>query len=182
MSAKKIMSAEIHTLASSDTVANAIALMCEKQVHNIPVVNKDGSFLGLFSLHKITRALLPKAAQLDQEQLRMGLSFMTDNQDKILRRLKELGETPVSELLEKKSKLRFCRPETPLPEMLQLLYENPVSLPVLVMDGKKDRVVGMISSWDVLTKIAVNLCIPKKAEQLTENRDTPEPSNDKKES
>lgn len=72
-------------------------------------------------------------------------------------RLRELGEQPVSRLLEKKKKIAFCTPETPIPELLRLLYENPTSLPVIVVTGKKKKLAGMVSNWDVLTKIAIDL-------------------------
>ena len=41
----------------------------------------------------------------------------------------------------------------------ELLYDNPASLPVLVVQGQ--HLEGMVSNWDVLTKIAVNLLAAK---------------------
>ena len=75
----------------------------------------------------------------------------------LLERLHKLGHQPVSALLEKSSKLRLCNPNTTLPEMLQLLFESPTSLPVVVVEGKKKKLAGMVSNWDVLTKLSVNL-------------------------
>ena len=157
MTTETIMSRKVLTLGPKDTVAEALRLMCVHGVHNIPVVDDEDHFIGLFSLRRLSRALLPKAARLDEHSLLMHVNFMPDTTDELLERLAELGRKPVSELLEKEKNLRFCKPDTPLPELLQRLYENPTSLPVVVVEGKKKRLVGMVSNWDVLTKMAVNL-------------------------
>jgi CBS domain-containing protein len=157
MTAQAIMSTDLRTLSPHVSVGEALLIMCAHKVHNLPVVDADGGFVGLFSLRRVTHALLPMAAQLDEDTLDFDVSFVTDSSDAYLERLRRLGDTPVAELLEKKRKLRFCSPDTPIPRLLQLLSENPTSLPVLVVEGKIRRVVGMVSTWDVLTKIAVSL-------------------------
>ena len=156
MTPKTLMSNQVVTLKPDASVAKGLLLMRERNVHNIPVVDEKGCFVGLFSLRRLTHALLPKAARLDDRFL-MDMNFMPDNTDEILARLRELGKQPVSQLLEKKKKIAFCTPDTPIPELLRLLYENPTSLPVIVVSGKKKKLVGMVSNWDVLTKIAIDL-------------------------
>lgn len=130
--------------------------MCELKVHNLPVVDADGSFIGLFSLRRIAHELLPVAARVESynQLLNFDLAFVTNESDDYLDRLQKVCEQPVSTLLEKKKKLRFCSPDTPIPRLLQLLTENPASLPVVVLDGDQRKLVGMVSAWDVLTKIA----------------------------
>ncbi len=161
MTATTIMSTDVVTLKPDDSITTALQIMCKYAVHNLPVVDKDGSFLGLFSLRRLSRELLPKAAKLDENSLLMHINFMPDGTDKLLERLSEIGHQPVSNLLEKSSKLRFCNPDTSLPELLQLLFESPTSLPVVVLKGKKKILVGMVSNWDVLTKLTVNLLSDK---------------------
>ena len=157
MSAEAIMSNDLFTLTPDVTVADALQAMCDHKVHNIPVVDRDGAFVGLFSLRRITHALLPMAAQVEEGGLNIDMSFVTDSSDAYLDRLVQIGHKPISEFLEKKKKLRFCEPNTPIPRILQLLSENPTSLPVVVVKGKQKKVVGMVSTWDVLTKIATGL-------------------------
>ncbi len=157
MTAETIMSTDVVTLKPDDSIATALQLMCTHSVHNLPVLDSDGTFLGLFSLRRLSRELLPKAAKLDEDSLLMHINFMPDSTDKLLHRLTKLGHQPVSALLEKSSKLRLCNPNTTLPEMLQLLFESPTSLPVVVVEGKKKKLAGMVSNWDVLTKLSVNL-------------------------
>ncbi len=157
MSAESIMSNDLFTLTPDVTVADALQAMCDHKVHNIPVVDREGAFVGLFSLRRITHALLPMAAQVEGGGLNIDMSFVTDSADAYLDRLLKIGHKPISEFLEKKKKLRFCKLDTPIPRILQLLSENPTSLPVLVIKGKQKKVVGMVSTWDVLTKIASSL-------------------------
>lgn len=157
MTATTIMSTDVVTLKPDDSIAFALQLMCKHAVHNIPVLDNDDTFMGLFSLRRLSRELLPKAAKLDESSLMMHINFMPDNTDELLKRLHTLGQQPVANLLEKTSKLRLCHPDTALPELLQLLFESPTSLPVVVVEGKKKKLAGMVSNWDVLTKLTVNL-------------------------
>ena len=173
MTATTIMSTDVVTLKPNDSITTALQIMCKYAVHNLPVVDKDGSFLGLFSLRRLSRELLPKAAKLDENSLLMHINFMPDGTDKLLERLSEIGHQPVSDLLEKSSKLRFCNPDTSLPELLQLLFESPTSLPVVVLKGKKKILVGMVSNWDVLTKLTVNLLGDKGIEVCADAKSEP---------
>lgn len=156
MTVEAIMSRELVTISPDTSVAHAVQKMIRHQVHNIPVVDETGSFKGLFSLRRLAHALLPMAAQLDAESFHIDIGFLSDSSDAFHQRLQSVGRQPVSLLLEKKKKLRFCKPGTPIPKLLQLLSENPTSLPVVVIEGKDNKVVGMVSAWDVLMKIAVN--------------------------
>ncbi|NOQ78750.1 MAG: CBS domain-containing protein [Gammaproteobacteria bacterium] len=175
MTATTIMSTNVVTLKPDDTIADALQLMCKHTVHNLPVLDNDGTFLGLFSLRRLSRELLPKAAKLDESSLLMHINFMPDDTDELLKRLTKLGHKPVSSLLEKAGKLRLCHPDTTLPELLQLLFESPTSLPVVVVEGKKKKLAGMVSNWDVLTKLTVNLLGDKDTRPCT-NAETNTPS------
>ena len=157
MTAKSIMTTDLLTLPPDTTVAEAVGIMSRSRVHNIPVVDKDGCFLGLFSLRRMAHALLPVAAQLNDSSFRVDMVFVSDDADAFNERLTKIGHKPISALLEKKRKLRFCAPETSIPKIFQLLSENPTSLPVLVVEGKQKKVVGMVSTWDVLAEITAAL-------------------------
>ena len=153
MTAKSLMSTGLITLPPDVTVAEAMESMCRNRVHNIPVVDEEGHFIGLFSLRRVTHALLPVAARLGVGSFAVDMSFLSDNADAFAERMAQIGHKPISELLEKERKLRFCAPDTSLPKIFQLLSENPTSLPVVVVEGESKTVVGMISTWDVLAEI-----------------------------
>jgi len=164
------MSTDVITLKPDDSIAGALAIMCKHTVHNLPVIDDEGTFLGLFTLRRLSRELLPTAAKLNEDSLLMHINFMPDSTDEVLQRLNKVAQQPVSGLLEKNSKLRFCKPDTKLPELLQLLFESPTSLPVLVLKGKKKKLVGMVSNWDILTKLTVNLLGEKGAAACINNK------------
>jgi CBS domain-containing protein len=169
------MSSELVTITPDVTVAEALLLMSRRQVHNVPVVDEEDNFVGLFSLRRVAHEMLPTAARMDEESFHMDIAFLSDESDQFLRRLHKLGRKPASALLEKKKKLRFCEPDTPIPRLLQLLTENPTSLPVVVVEGKSRKVIGMVSNWDVLTKLAVNLVQDSPPEEFAKvDEDSPD--------
>jgi len=170
MTTSTIMSRDVISLKPDDSIMSALKLMCTHSVHNLPVLDKNNNFLGLFSLRRLSRELLPKAAKLDENSLLMHINFMPDGTDELLKRLHKIGRKPVSDLLEKSSKLRFCNPETTLPELLQLLFDSPTSLPVVVVEGKKKKLAGMVSNWDVLTKLTINLLNDNEADPCNRKR------------
>lgn len=156
MTAKNIMSFRLIKLSSADRVCDALKIMHTHQIRNLPVVDDDDQFVGLFGIRRLITLLLPKAAQINFGL--KELNFMPDEVDVLYERLAEIGEKPVTEFLEKKKNLLFCKPSTAFPEVLELLEQNPdTSLPVIVLKGKKKKLVGMVSAWDVLDKLVMNM-------------------------
>jgi len=156
MTAETIMSFRLEKLKPTDKVCDALRLMHTHQIRNLPVVDENDQFVGLFGIRRLIHLLLPKAAQIDFGL--KELSFMPDDLGELYSRLEDIGQRPVSEFLEKKKKLVFCKPSTPFPEVLELLDQSTnTSLPVIVVKGKKNKLVGMVSAWDVLEKLVINV-------------------------
>jgi CBS domain-containing protein len=154
MPAESIMTSTLFTLSPTDTVADALSLMHNKKVRNLPVVDESGAFIGLFGLRRLSHILLPKAALGLGAHSVSDLHFLPDEVVQNADRWHEISEQPVKNYLEKKKKLLFCTPQTPFPELLALLDDSKdTSLPVIVIKGKKRKVVGMVSCWDVLEGI-----------------------------
>lgn len=158
MTAKAIMSDKLVRLKPSDRVCDALKLMCEKQIRNLPVVDENDQFVGLIGIRRLTALLLPKAAQMSHGL--KDLSFMPDELDEMSDRLTAVCQKPVANFLEKKKNLVFCKPSTSFPELLELLQQCPdTSLPVIVVKGKRQRLVGMVSAWDVMEKLMGKVCL-----------------------
>ncbi|MES9862322.1 MAG: CBS domain-containing protein [Candidatus Thiodiazotropha sp. LLP2] len=150
------MTFRLRKLSPTDKVCDALQIMHTHQIRNLPVVDDDDQFIGLFGIRRIISLLLPKAAQIDYGL--KDLSFMSDEVEELYKRLGDIGQKPVTDFLEKKKMLVFCKPSTPFPEVLELLDQNPdTSLPVIIVKGKKRKLVGMLSSWDVLDKLVMNM-------------------------
>ncbi len=158
MTVESIMSFRLVKLKPTDKVCDALAIMHEQQIRNLPVVDENDEFIGLFGIRSLIRSLLPKAGKI-----RFGLkdlSFMPDDMKGMYERLGEMGQQPVSEYLEKKKNLTFCKPSTSFPEVFELLDQSMnSSLPVIVVKGKRKKLVGMVSSWDVVEKLLMNMAL-----------------------
>lgn len=161
MTVENIMSFRLVKLKPTDKVNDALMIMHEKQIRNLPVVDEEDQFVGLFGIRPLIRLLLPKAGKI-----KFGLkdlSFMPDDVGELYKRLEDVSEKPVSDFLEKKKHLTFCKPSTSFPEVLELLDQSAdTSLPVIVVKGKRKKLVGMVSAWDVLEKLVMNAIVPDK--------------------
>ena len=151
-----IMTPDPLTLSPDVKAADALKKMYHAHYRSMPVVDAEGSFIGLFSIYRLIELFLPRAAMAREGSLD-DLSFVHESVEQLLERLREMADLPVSELLEKKKRLRVCKPNTSLTEMLLLLHESHTSLPVVVVKGKNKRLVGIVSYWDVLSKLATRL-------------------------
>lgn len=148
------MSSRLETLHPADTVSKALLLMREKQIRNLPVVDDNGCFVGLFGIRRLSHLLLPAAATEFSGHSLSDLSFLPDQKYRMYQRLRKAGDRPVAEFLEKKKRLVFCTPNTTYPGLLKLLNRSAdSSLPVIVVKGKAQKLVGMVSFWDILEKI-----------------------------
>jgi len=160
MTTKSIMTSGLFTLKPSDTVAHAMSIMHENHVRNLPVVDEAGSFIGLFGLRRLSHLLLPRAALNLGVYSISDLHFLPDEVVQMGDRWHKIADQPVENFLEKQNKLLFCAPETAFPELLALLDESKdTSLPVIVVEGKTKKLVGMVSTWDVLEGIIMGRLI-----------------------
>ena len=151
-----VMTPDPLTVGPEVKASEALKKMYRAHYRSVPVVDAEGRFVGLFSIYRLIELLLPRAAMIREGSLD-DLSFVHERVEDLLDRLRELGDMPVTELLEKKKRLTVCKPSTSLPEMLLLLHESHTSLPVVIVKGKNKRLVGIVSYWDVLSKLATKL-------------------------
>ena len=168
MTAENIMNFRLIKLSPADRICDALRLMHTHQIRNLPVVDDEGRFVGLFGLRRMLTLLLPKAAQIDFGL--EDLSFMPDEVGELYRRLDDIWTQPVTEYLEKEKNLVFCDPSTTFPEVLELLKSSPnASLPVIVVrDGK---LIGLVSAWDVLDRLMINMLSMKDGRSRIEDCD-----------
>ena len=166
------MTSGLYTLKPTDSVADALLLMHEKHVRNIPIVDESGSFVGLFGLRRLSHLLLPKVALNLGKHSISDLHFLPDEIMQMGDRWHEIADQPVDHFLEKKKKLLFCAPETAFPELLSLLDESKdTSLPVIVVEGDSQKLVGMVSTWDVLEGIIMGRLINDNKNEQTKQQD-----------
>jgi len=160
MTTAKIMTSRVITLSPDDKVSDAMALMHQHHVRNLPVVDDKGAFIGLFGVRRLGRLLLPKAAVDLSRYSVADLSFLPDEVVQMSERWRQVAREPVERFLEKEKKLTFCTPDTSFPQLLELLERSKdSSLPVIVLKGGTRKLVGMVSAWDVLEGIIMKLLV-----------------------
>lgn len=158
MTVQSIMTSRVVALGPDDEVADALRLMHEHHIRNLPVVDAERAFIGLFGIRRLARLLLPDAGKQFREQSIADLAFLPEDTGRMAKRWRKAAARPVSEFMEKEKKLLFCTPDTPFPQMLKLLDRSKdSSLPVIVLQGGTRKLAGIVSVWDVMDGLVMRL-------------------------
>lgn len=147
MTARQLMDPNPPMLKATETVRQGARLIMARRYRNIPVVDEQGRYLGVFGVGCLLRAILPKAVVLEQ-----GLSsvpYVTDTLKDLRRRLAEVEDEPVTMCMS--TDATAVPPDTQLVETLLILYKTRSSIPVVEKDT--GRLMGMISYFDVVQKV-----------------------------
>ncbi len=144
MSSPVMYSTEFPSLAASDTVADATRQMLDHRVNDLPVVDGEGRFLGMFKLNHLLETLLPRAAVLDYGM--PDLAFVGDTLEQVKERMRAIAASPVRDFVVKPE--HVVHPQTSPLEMVLLLYRGANTVPVVSADGR--TLVGMVSARDAL--------------------------------
>ncbi len=139
-----IFNREFDTLKDTDTVADATRRMLVHRVSDLPVVDADGKFVGMFKLDRLLAALLPAAALVGYGM--PDLSFVPDELDALREKMRALDARPVGDFAVMPDTV--VHPDTPPLEIVLQLYRGANSLPVV--DREDRRLVGVVSARDVL--------------------------------
>jgi len=143
MSAALIMDPNPATLKPDDSIRGAAQCIMEHRYRNVPVVDKQGRYLGMFGVNRLLKLVLPEAAVMDY-----GLddvAFVQDTLADLHQRLREVENGPVTRCMN--TELKTVPPDHPLVDTLLLLYRSKASIPVT--DPDSGKLMGMISYWDV---------------------------------
>lgn len=147
MTASQLMKTECFTLKPTDSVKSAIGIIMEHRYRNLPVVDEQGVFLGVFGVGQLLRLVLPPVVLMEQGLDNVG--FIHESLHDLLKRIQEFENNPVEQYMRRD--ISTVTPNTPLIETLLLLYRTRLSIPV-VSPGT-GRLMGMISYFDVGEKI-----------------------------
>ncbi|RRS31296.1 MAG: hypothetical protein OI74_14610 [Gammaproteobacteria bacterium (ex Lamellibrachia satsuma)] len=134
-------------LKPTDTISTAVQEIMQHRYRQVPVVTEDGGFLGVFGVNCLLKLVLPKAAVMEKGLT--SLSFVYESLGDLHQRLKDMEHEPISICM--KQDVEIVTPDTPLVETLLVLYRNRTSIPVV--DPENNKLLGMISYWDVGEKI-----------------------------
>ena len=143
MSASEVMDPAPTTLKPDDLIGTAADCILENRYRNVPVIDDEGKFMGIFGVNCLLKMTLPQAAIMHKGLEK--LTFIHETIEDLLERFNDIRDKPVSTCIDED--IVTVPPEHPLLETLLLLYRNKTSIPVVDPDSRK--LLGMISYWDV---------------------------------
>lgn len=144
MSCASIMTRAPASLRGSESVAEAAAKLFSQHHPDLPVVDDDGRFIGMFGIDDLLELIVPRVALAGN--LLSNRRFIKNDSDAMRRRFGALRDRRISEFAN-----RSCgtlEPETPQIEAVRLLCLSRSALPVV--EKPSGKIVGMVSRWDVL--------------------------------
>ncbi|MFY9973996.1 MAG: CBS domain-containing protein [Chromatiaceae bacterium] len=141
--ARDVMDPNPTVLAATDTIAKGIGYIMENRFRNVPIVDDQGRYMGVFGVGCMLRLVLPRAALMEHGLT--DISFVSDSLKDLRRRLREFEDKPVTICLSDEATV--IEPDMPLLETLLVLYQTRRSVPVV--DPKERRLLGVVSYWDV---------------------------------
>lgn len=151
---RSIMTADPVVIRRTDTVGKALQILLEKRLLALPMVDESGRYLGMFLRSRLVSLLLPKIVQLEERLPEIGrlveLGFLTNTLDDLRERFSAVADHPVEAFAEDKTPV--LRPDTPVMTAVLYLYRTRTLLPVV--DEASGRLVGVVSTWDILGRIA----------------------------
>lgn len=147
MSIQELINENAVVLQDSTPIERATRQLLESRLSALPVIDADGHYLGVFSMHRLLSMLLPRAVLIEGGVSDLG--FVTDPMESLCERMREHGSHSVSEALEKSAPV--AHPDTPLLEVVLHLYRGANDIPVV--DRQTGRFLGMVSGSDLLARV-----------------------------
>ena len=147
VTASQVMDSNPSILHMDETIGYGVGLVMKHRYRNIPVVDSEGRYHGMFGVNSLLRLVLPQAAVFER-----GLSsipFVAESLRDLRIRLKSVEDKPVTYCMSEH--IEVVAPDTLLVETMLKLYKTRSSLPVV--EPESGRLYGMISYWDIGAKI-----------------------------
>jgi CBS domain-containing protein len=151
---RSIMTDNPVTIRRYETVDTALRMLLQNRLLALPVIDDDGRYIGMFLRSRLVALLLPRIVQLEQripEVARlMEVGFVSDTLADLQDRFRAVAHEPVEGYAQ--SDTPVLRPDTPVMNAVLFLYRTRSYLPVV--DEKDGKLVGVVSTWDILGRIA----------------------------
>ena len=147
MNAAEAMDPNPTTLNQDDTIGRAANYIMTNRYRNVPVVDENFCYVGMFGVNCLLKQVIPKAVFLPQGL--ENVSFIHESFDDLFHRFAEVKDQPISICMSKE--IMPITPDTPLTETMMQLYKTRASIPVV--ESGTCKLLGMISYWDIGEKI-----------------------------
>ncbi|WP_435641664.1 CBS domain-containing protein [Micavibrio aeruginosavorus] len=143
MPCMKAMLTDVISVRPDQTVADAIHSFEDQHLRSVPVVDADGKFHGMLSIHDLMKFLIPPSYFL--AHVPWHLDFIMGATEDKARILADLEKKTVRELMNEE--IVTAKPDTPISEAIRLLFQNGSPLPVV---DQNKKLVGLVSEQSVL--------------------------------
>ena len=147
MGLQEFLHTESPSVPDTASISEAARVLLGHKLSTLPVVNSNGRYLGMFSMNRLFSLLLPKAVLIEGGISDLG--FLPDPMETLCERMREHGSESVLCVLAED--MPVVHPETPLLEVVLLLYRGENDIPVV--DGANGRLLGMIAGADLLRRV-----------------------------
>jgi CBS domain-containing protein len=151
---RSIMATKPVVIKQTQSVAQAMRMLLDNRLLGLPVVDDDGRYLGMFLRSRLVALLLPTIVQLEERLPEIArlleLGFMTDTLEDAHDRFQKVASDPVGKYVQTDTPI--LRLDTPVMNAVLYLYRTRSYLPVV--DEASGKLLGVVSTWDVLGRIA----------------------------
>lgn len=156
---KQIMSRPVITVDSTTLVKEASALLAEKNISGVPVVD-GGKLVGIFSEADVLRSI--KITKKDMRLIypsvsSIGIAFQEDvTQREIIEAYNEIGRKEVKDVMSRD--VEIVGPEMTINDVITRMVQKSISrLPVV----EKGTIVGIVTRGDVIRGLALEQPQPR---------------------
>lgn len=147
MTCAAIMTADPLTLKEGDSVARAAEALTKHHYINLPVVDGDGRFLGMFGIYDLLSLLVPRVALAGD--LLPNLRFVGDDPAALRAKFQAVKAKTVGEYCDRQAVV--LHPDTPEIEALRLFCLRHTTL--AVAERETNKLVGIVSYWDAIRAV-----------------------------
>lgn len=145
--AKDVMSKNPLSVDAHATIRQAVQILRDNNLHDLPVVDKAGRPIGMITARAVLHAAVPSymtETLLDSMRAAPDLPYVS-------RRLQHVEGMRVADAMDKA--VATIRPDTPISTVAAMLVnlENDIHNLLVVDEGEK--LVGIVSALDLLGKI-----------------------------
>jgi len=144
MKVVEIMSKEVKSLSPDMTAREAFDIISGMEISGLPVIDKDGKLVGMFTEKDVLSHILPSYIE------KVGRFVYEQNPKSTKKKITELGNIKVSQIMRKE--VLKVNEDTTLCEVGRImLTEKARRIPVVNKDGV---VVGIVARCDILKAMA----------------------------
>jgi len=142
-----IMTANPPAVRDTDSIAEAARTLIAQRHLGVPVVDKEGRYVGMFGADDLLGVIVPRVAIAGS--IASNLRFVGDDTKDLTARFRDLNQQPVSAVADRNAIV--LAPDTPQIEAFRIFCRSRASLPVV--DPATGKLVGLVSYWDVMGAI-----------------------------